>query len=174
MLKGTQFTAYLTTAKTMTAGKATRQVYLERRKHLEFDTKGYWKYALRYRQITQCYPAGTEFRPRYPCVTIIKSSCCKMKKRDWRVYSAKHCNWKYKFTLHHGQWQGCACDQQRLASEVVLPICSIINSTNAFISYDSLLQLLWTWNSNIKVGEQSSFAYKETSRYYDRVLFMYS
>jgi hypothetical protein len=32
----------------MTAGKATRQKnYLEKRQNLEFDTKGYWKYALR-------------------------------------------------------------------------------------------------------------------------------
>ena len=36
----------------------------------------------------------------------------------------------------------CQCDQQRLASEVVLLIYFIINSTKAFISYDSSLQVL--------------------------------
>jgi len=82
MLKGIKFTAYLTNTKTMADGKASRQkFYLERCEHLEFDTKGYWKYTLRYRQITQCYLAGTYFRPRCPCVTIIKRSCCKMNKR---------------------------------------------------------------------------------------------
>jgi len=80
MLQGIKFAKCLTNTKTMTAEKDTRQkIYLERREHLEFDSKGYWKYVLRYRQITQRYPAGTEFRPRCPCVTIIKSSCCKMK-----------------------------------------------------------------------------------------------
>jgi hypothetical protein len=48
MLKGIKFTTYLTNTKTMAAGKATRQkIYLERREYLEFDTKGYLKYALR-------------------------------------------------------------------------------------------------------------------------------
>jgi len=104
MLKGIKFATYLTNTKTMTAGKDTRQkIYLERREHLEFDTKGYWKYDLQYRPITQCYPAGTEFRSTRPCVTISKSSCCDMKKRSWRVYNCKHYNWKYKFTLQHGQ-----------------------------------------------------------------------
>jgi hypothetical protein len=48
MLKGIKFTTHLTNTKTTTTEKATRQkIYLERREHLEFDTKGYWKYALR-------------------------------------------------------------------------------------------------------------------------------
>lgn len=143
MLEGIKSTTYLTNTKTMAAGKATRQkIYLQKREQLEFDTKSYWKYILRYRQITQSFHAGTEFRPRCTCVTIIKRSCCKMNNRGLRVYNATHCKWKYKFTLHHGQWKGCRCDQQRLASEVVLLICLTINSINAFISYDSSLQVL--------------------------------
>jgi hypothetical protein len=82
MLEGITFTTYLTNTKTMAVGKATRQkIYLQRREHLKFDIKGYRKNTLRYRQITQCYPAGTEFRPRCTCVTIIKRSCCKMNNR---------------------------------------------------------------------------------------------